>query len=193
MGDTMDTGDTRDTMDTRDTRDTRDTKVLKPPEVNTKKSGKEVQTAPNENPGGYFKPRYFKSPSDSISEAGLEEAINIDVSHDTDKEHSVTAENLKNSELKCRHCSRIFKGADRFEKHQLAHYSEENPSMLKFSCATCGKRFPTNVRLNTHKVTHTTEKPFSCDYCDQAFNQSSNLLAHKKKTHTGLHSEGILV
>merc|ERR1712129_237422 len=110
-------------------RDTMDTKVLKPPEVNTKKSGKEVQTAPNENPGGYFKPRYFKSPSNSISEAGLEEAININFSHDisfeddTDKEHTVTAEDLTSSELKCRHCSRIFKGADRFEKHQLAHYS----------------------------------------------------------------------
>ena len=41
--------------------------------------------------------------------------------------------------------------------------------------------------LRNHVFTHTNERPYKCDLCSKGFNQMSNLVCHKSKTHA--HSE----
>jgi len=166
----------------------RDNMAVTKPATNTK-DGHTNQTIPDKYGEEAAKPGNL--PSNLSSNDGVEEAININVvkeesyGDDTNDEKLMTKEDFKSSDLKCRHCCRTFKTLDRYEKHQFNHYSEENPSMLRFPCEVCGKNFPKRTRLNIHRITHTNEKPFPCDVCERSFNQSSNLQAHKKKMHSG--------
>jgi uncharacterized Zn-finger protein len=53
-----------------------------------------------------------------------------------------------------------------------------------FICTTCGKGFKTNDDLKFHKITHSEDKPFSCDLCDSKFKRKGALTKHKRLYHT---------
>lgn len=49
-------------------------------------------------------------------------------------------------------------------------------------CNTCGKQFKRPSSLQTHKYSHTGEKPFECDWedCHKLFSVRSNMIRHRK-------------
>ena len=49
-----------------------------------------------------------------------------------------------------------------------------------FSCQFCDKRFATAGNLKIHKRIHTNENPFNCLECDRKFKSVSNLHEHIK-------------
>ncbi|XP_054759985.2 zinc finger protein 888-like [Lytechinus pictus] len=49
-----------------------------------------------------------------------------------------------------------------------------------FVCATCGKRFQTEGRLQVHERFHESTCEFECDVCHDVFKTSLTLLRHKK-------------
>ena len=49
----------------------------------------------------------------------------------------------------------------------------------RYSCTTCGKRFPTPSKLRIHERTHSGERPFPCSICLKAFKTAGNLKAHQ--------------
>lgn len=56
----------------------------------------------------------------------------------------------------------------------------------KWTCnfKNCGKTFSVRSHLDTHKVTHTGEKRYICNFCGGRFTQSSSLRNHRIAIHT---------
>ena len=65
----------------------------------------------------------------------------------------------------------------------LSSNSSSNSSKLRHECAYCGKRFPTPSKLQRHSLSHTGEKPFSCNVCMKKFSQMAHLRNHLRHAH----------
>ncbi|XP_064215898.1 zinc finger protein 57 homolog isoform X2 [Tribolium castaneum] len=73
----------------------------------------------------------------------------------------------------CKTCFKEFGHQYTLMRHLPTHTDER-----KFQCNTCGKG-----NLRNHIFTHTNERPYKCDDCGKGFNQMSNLMCHKLKSH----------
>jgi len=52
-----------------------------------------------------------------------------------------------------------------------------------YECSECGKRFPSQWKLERHFVVHTGMRPFICPYCSKSHTQGDNLKIHIRKVH----------
>ena len=57
--------------------------------------------------------------------------------------------------------------------------------MRKFKCDDCGKLWPSEHALTTHRYTHTRERPYACSAtgCSESFSQICNLKSHVRSKH----------
>ena len=65
----------------------------------------------------------------------------------------------------------------------LSSNTSSNSSKLRHECSYCGKRFPTPSKLQRHSLSHTGEKPFSCNVCMKKFSQMAHLRNHLRHAH----------
>ena len=61
--------------------------------------------------------------------------------------------------------------------------SGSSGTKLRHECVYCGKRFPTPSKLQRHSLSHTGEKPFSCNVCMKKFSQMAHLRNHLRHAH----------
>lgn len=81
----------------------------------------------------------------------------------------------------CRMCNKILSTKGNLKAHEMEH-----AGIRKFVCELCGKAFPSNRGLQSHKISvHTDERPFVCTQCDSAFKFERNLREHSR-VHTGV-------
>lgn len=60
-----------------------------------------------------------------------------------------------------------------FDAHNVPH----------FNCDFCGRRFRMRQQMETHRRTHTGEKPYKCGKCAAAYTNAAALNYHKVKIH----------
>lgn len=66
------------------------------------------------------------------------------------------------------------------------HFSEQlKPSTVvpSFHCDKCDKYFRYKSLFEQHNMTHTGEKPFTCEFCGMAFSRKYTLQSHVLSRH----------
>ena len=46
----------------------------------------------------------------------------------------------------------------------------------KHPCETCGRVFTAKITLRQHMITHTEDKPFTCEFCGKSFRSRDSYL-----------------
>lgn len=67
----------------------------------------------------------------------------------------------------------------------MSHRQTAHSGERRFKCNVCGKPFKKQIHLRNHLRTHTGERPFQCSVCGKTFSSLANLSRHGL-THTGV-------
>ncbi|XP_033102918.1 zinc finger protein 480-like [Anneissia japonica] len=85
---------------------------------------------------------------------------------------------------RCTKCTRVFRFAADMERHMKSHQRRDfSQGPKRYVCTYCGRNCGYSSALKIHIRTHTGEKPFVCQFCDQRFIQSINLRRHILTNH----------
>ena len=80
----------------------------------------------------------------------------------------------------CDQCDRMFKNDFSLRRHKdNIHKSSQDK---QYKCNQCGKGFSQKVVYEGHMNMHLGLKPYKCEFCGAAYQNQSNLLAHKRKS-----------
>ncbi|XP_054722930.1 zinc finger protein 271-like [Uloborus diversus] len=81
----------------------------------------------------------------------------------------------------CDYCSMAFTQSSTL----MAHVTRAHTGDMSDLVDDCSKATSAELDLKEGVRVDAGEKPFSCDYCSMAFTQSSTLMAHVRRAHTG--------
>ncbi|KAM3956738.1 uncharacterized protein ACR2FA_009311 [Aphomia sociella] len=77
-----------------------------------------------------------------------------------------------NIKPRCNICFKTFANPNNLKRHMMIH-----SGVREFECDICFKRFHQKITMQTHRLTHLN--PFSCNLCDNVFDNKADLSAHK--------------
>lgn len=137
-------------------------------------------------PSGQIKPEKV---SDAEIDSDHEDAFKpeITVSENFDDIHtSALAEQnteTKPKIYKCRICYATFTTSAEYIQHRFEHETAEeftrpNQTKIEHQCFECKKFFSRGCHLRRHMITHTKERPYSCEYCGNGFRRHEHLRNH---------------
>jgi len=106
---------------------------------------------------------------------------------------------------KCRFCDKKFRLESAHKMHELRHKGElpqcgvcggrfvclvkhmliHSTDSYKHICSVCQKAFRVAGRLKRHMLTHTGEKPYTCQDCGGRYRSSTYLKKHIRRLHAG--------
>lgn len=67
----------------------------------------------------------------------------------------------------------------------------EKSVLMKNTCMYCNKVFGSERDMKLHMRSHTGEKPYKCEVCEQLFSLKRSLERHVLKQHAGVFFENI--
>lgn len=77
-----------------------------------------------------------------------------------------------NIKPRCSICFKTFANPNNLKRHMMIH-----SGIREFECDICFKRFHQKITMQTHRLTHMD--PYSCNQCDETFENKDELAAHK--------------
>ena len=86
---------------------------------------------------------------------------------------------LGRGQFQCRICDKFLKS----KRYLVAHMQEHYGGGYRCDWPGCSSVFRENAKLKRHRLVHTGEKAFKCEYCGLSFSLRHNLKTHEK-THT---------
>lgn len=90
----------------------------------------------------------------------------------------------------CEYCGEVFDSIDKFFHHfEKTHHTNSEDVLITFDqvkhvlcCEYCGNAYAQPESLNKHRGVHAGKpKPYSCQFCDNQFDQYSKLVTHALK------------
>lgn len=77
----------------------------------------------------------------------------------------------------CPFCQKVYSREDTLFDHMKSVHLETA------ECSICGKVLGSHQKLLRHHMTHTDDRPFSCELCPLTFKRSDTLKCHKDNVH----------
>ncbi|CAH1642766.1 unnamed protein product [Spodoptera littoralis] len=84
---------------------------------------------------------------------------------------------------KCPICNKPIASRANVDKHMMRIHGQKKEKPRTHICQECGKPFTDKKALTQHEVIHSSERPLSCDICQQTFKQKASLYTHRKRVH----------
>ncbi|XP_025987555.1 uncharacterized protein LOC105205836 isoform X2 [Solenopsis invicta] len=88
---------------------------------------------------------------------------------------------MEKDPLKCTDCEAIFTSEVRLRHHMMVVHNRLEGTL---ACPHCPKRFVNQLRLKTHMISHSEERPYTCEICGFNLKTKIQLLKHHQNRHS---------
>ncbi|EGI62647.1 PREDICTED: uncharacterized protein LOC105148846 [Acromyrmex echinatior] len=127
-------------------------------------------------------------PGITRNESGLPEKKRVSCYHcnKTFKTELILRTHIKNTHmekdpLKCSDCEGIFNSEVRLRHHLMVVHNRLEGTL---ACPHCPKRFVNQLRLKTHMISHSEERPYTCEVCGFNLKTKIQLIKHHQNRHS---------
>ncbi|XP_071645873.1 uncharacterized protein [Temnothorax longispinosus] len=88
---------------------------------------------------------------------------------------------MEKDPLKCTDCEDIFTSEVRLRHHMMVVHNRLEGTL---ACPHCPKRFVNQLRLKTHMISHSEERPYTCEVCGFNLKTKIQLIKHHQNRHS---------
>ncbi|XP_012262077.2 uncharacterized protein LOC105689562 [Athalia rosae] len=83
--------------------------------------------------------------------------------------------------MKCAECDQLFTSDVRLRHHMMVIHNRLEGTL---PCPHCPKRFVNQLRLKTHMISHSEERPYTCEVCGFNLKTKIQLIKHHQNRHS---------
>ncbi|XP_066584039.1 uncharacterized protein [Prorops nasuta] len=88
---------------------------------------------------------------------------------------------MEKDPMKCLDCEETFTSEVRLRHHMMVTHNRLEGTL---PCPHCPKRFVNQLRLKTHMISHSEERPYSCEICGFNLKTKIQLIKHHQNRHS---------
>ncbi|XP_032664985.1 uncharacterized protein LOC116841310 [Odontomachus brunneus] len=88
---------------------------------------------------------------------------------------------MEKDPMKCDDCGEIFTSEVRLRHHMMVSHNRLEGTL---ECPHCPKRFVNQLRLKTHLISHSEERPYTCELCGFNLKTKIQLIKHHQNRHS---------